>query len=316
MNTQPETNSRRVIRIGTRGSPLALAQAEEFKTCLLAGHADLDHDNVKIVPIRTAGDRSQHNVTDDVGGKAVFVKEIEEALLAGTVDMAVHSMKDMETQLREGLAVPCLLPRADPRDAFVSVKVKKLEDLPAHSIVGTGSPRRAAQIHHLHSDIEVVPLRGNVGTRLTAVLEGKVDATLLAMAGLMRLGLADKATCILTEDEILPAVGQGAIGIECRTSDELMLDRLMPLSDADTAICVNAERSMLETLGGTCRTPIAGIAHIRAERLCLRGLVICPDGSERHSVKRVGGLADAIYIGREVGEELRIRAGSSFFESL
>ena len=313
MTTQPEAPARPAIRIGTRGSPLALAQTEEVRRRLVAAHEGLVCGDIEVVIIRTTGDRVQDRALAEVGGKALFSREIEDALLAGTIDIAVHSMKDMETRLRDGLTIPCLLPREDPRDAFVSAKAPRLAELPADSVVGTGSLRRAAQIRHGHPALNVAPLRGNVGTRLRKVEAGEVDATLLALAGLKRLGLADKATSILGEDEILPAVGQGAIGVECRLSDEAMANRLAPLNDEDTMTCVGAERGMLEVLGGSCRTPIAGLARIVAGRCIFRGLVASPDGGELHEAERRGSPAEAAALGREAGEELRARAGPAFF---
>ena len=316
MTTQPEASARSALRIGTRGSPLALAQTEEVRRRLAAAHDDLETGDIEVVIIRTTGDRVQDRALAEVGGKGVFSKEIEDALLAGSIDIAVHSMKDMETRLRDGLAVPCLLSREDPRDVFVSAKASRLAELPADSVVGTGSLRRAAQIRHGHPALNVAPLRGNVGTRLRKVEEGEVDATLLALAGLKRLGLVDKATSILDEDEILPAVGQGAIGIECRVGDPAMADRLAPLNDEDTMTCVSAERAMLEVLAGSCRTPIAGLARIVAGECRFRGLVVSPDGGELHEAERRGSPAEAVAMGREAGEELRARAGPDFFKDV
>lgn len=306
------------LRIGTRGSPLALAQAREVRDRLCAAHRELGPPGaVELTVIRTSGDRLTKRALRELGGKGLFTKEIEEALLAGTVDLAVHSMKDLPSLLPSGLAVACLLPREDPRDAFVSRKASSLQGLPRGAVVGTASLRRRAQVLGLRPDLRVTDLRGNVQTRLRKVEDGVVDATLLALAGLRRLGLAAEATAILSLDEMLPAAGQGAIGIECRAGDGRVRALVAPLDDPATATCIAAERAMLAALGGSCRTPVAALAELDGQaRLTLRGLLARPDASEVYRVRREGPAEDAAVLGADAGAELKARAGPGFIESL
>lgn len=302
-----------VLRIGTRGSPLALAQTNEVARRLGAAHAALAPAGaVEIVTVKTSGDLVQDRTLAELGGKGLFTKEIDEALLAGRIDLAVHSVKDLPTRLPEGLTLAVMLMREDPRDAFLAKNAASLAALPSGAQVGTASLRRQAQILHRRPDLKVVPLRGNVETRLRKVQEGQVDATLLALAGLKRLGRTDAATAILGPDEMLPAVGQGAIGIACRTADTRTRALLDPLNHAETFACVTAERAMLEVLDGSCRTPIAGLAETAAGRLVVRGLVARPDGSRLIAARREGPAGEAAAIGRELGRELLTRAGPDF----
>lgn len=301
------------IRIGTRGSPLALRQAHEVRDKLIAAHG-LQESQIEIKVIATSGDAILDKPLRDVGGKGLFAKEIEEALLGGEIELAVHSLKDMETKLPDGLCLGCLLPREDVRDAFISLRAKSLAELPSGAVVGTASLRRQAQIKRLRDDLAVIPFRGNVQTRLRKLEEGEADATLLAFAGLSRLGLADRATALIEPDDMLPAAGQGAIGIELRVGDEATADLVAPLNDPTTEIRVTAERAFLAALDGSCHTPIGGLAEIKGERLYLRGIVLAPDGTAWHETSREGALADAAAMGLDAGEELRARAGPSFFE--
>jgi hydroxymethylbilane synthase len=307
-----------MLRIGTRGSPLALAQAREVRDRLATAHSELGQPGaVELTVIRTSGDRFTKQALRDLGGKGLFTKEIEEALLAGKVDLAVHSMKDLPSLLPSGLAVACLLAREDPRDAFVSRKATSIQGLPRGAVVGTASLRRGAQVLGLRPDLRVTDLRGNVQTRLRKLEDGVVDATLLALAGLRRLGLAAEATAILSTDEMLPAAGQGAIGIECRVGDERVQALIAPLNDPVTATCIAAERAMLAALGGSCRTPVAALAELDGEGgLTLRGLLARPDASEVHRVRREGRAEDASALGADAGAELKARAGPGFIESL
>lgn len=295
------------LRIGTRGSPLALAQAHQTRDRLMAAHPHLRAPGaIEIVVIKTTGDRILDRTLAEAGGKGLFTKEIEEALAAGAVDLAVHSMKDVPTWLPDGLAVTCLLPREDPRDAFFSRDGTGLDALPAGAVVGTASLRRQAQVLARRPDLRVVPLRGNVQTRLRKLTEGAVDATLLALAGLRRLGLADRATAVLEPEVMLPAVAQGAIGIETRIGDDRVNALLAPLNCARTALCVAAERALLAVLDGSCRTPIAALARLEADgRLRLDGLVASPDGTRVHRTTRTGDPAEAVRLGRDAGAELR-----------
>jgi hydroxymethylbilane synthase len=244
------------LRIGTRGSPLALAQAHMTRAALAAAQG-VAEDAIEIVTIRTSGDRIQDRPLAEAGGKGLFTKEIEEALLAGIVDLAVHSAKDMPTVLPGGLMLAACLPREDVRDAFISRGAPSLRELPQAAVVGTASLRRQAMVKRLRPDVSVVPLRGNVETRIRKLEAGEVDATLLALAGLKRLGLADKATALLDVQEFLPAVGQGAITIEARSDDARIRELLARIDHADTSTALACERAFLAVLDGSCRTPIA-----------------------------------------------------------
>jgi hydroxymethylbilane synthase len=301
------------VRIGTRGSPLALAQAEMVKAALAQAHPALPP--AEIVVIKTTGDRIQDRALSEIGGKGLFTKEIEDALLDGGIDVAVHSMKDVPTHLPDGLTISCLLPREDPRDALILREGlgKSLHDLPAGAVVGSASLRRQAQILGLRPDLKVVTLRGNVGTRLDKLAAGTVDATLLALAGLKRLGRAEVATRILDTAEMLPAVAQGAIGLEIRAADRRMRDLLQPLHHEATAIAVTAERACLAELEGSCRTPIAAYAEIGGDGLLhLRALIAKPDGSAMFRDERKAVVAEAETLGRAVGAHLKSLAGPDF----
>ncbi len=305
------------LRIGTRGSPLALVQAEETRRRLLAAHPELDPAEVALEVIRTTGDREQGRPLAEIGGKGLFTKEIEEALLDGRVDLAVHSMKDVPTVLPAGLAIDCLLPREDPRDAFISDKATRLGELPEGAVVGSTSLRRKAQVLAARPDLSVVSLRGNVDTRLRKLRQGEIDATLLARAGLRRLGRLDRVTSVMEVSEMLPAVAQGAIGIERRHGDDRVAALLAPLNHADTATCIGAERAFLAALDGSCRTPIAGLAELdESGHLSFRGLLLEPDGSRVFEAQRAGPAAAAEALGRDAGEELRRAAGPEFFANL
>jgi hydroxymethylbilane synthase len=305
--------SRQPLRIGTRGSPMALRQTELVRDRLLATHPEFAvGDATQIVTIRTTGDRVQDRRLAEIGGKGLFAKEIDEALTQGRVDLAVHSLKDLETWLPNGVEIACILPRDDPRDAFLSPKAASLAELPQGAVVGTASLRRQAQLLRLRPDLKVVPLRGNANTRIRKLEAGEVDATLLALCGLQRIGLAHLATEILPREIMLPAVGQGALAVECRVGDEQVRDLLAPLHDPFSAACVTAERAMLAVLDGSCHTPIAALAEIDGNGLTIEGLLLTPDGSAEIRARRSGEITDAADIGGALGEELRRRAGSQF----
>lgn len=302
------------INIGTRGSPLALAQAEMTKAALLGAHPALKPDDITIVPIKTTGDKVQDRTLSEIGGKGLFTKEIEEALIDGRVDLAVHSMKDMPTFLPEGLVIAAMLEREDPRDVLISPVADSIASLPHGAVIGTAALRRQAQLLAIRPDLKVQPLRGNVGTRLDKLARGEATATLLALAGLKRLGRVDAATAILSTDVMLPAVAQGAIGIEIRLNDARMGPLVAAINHQPTTIAVTAERAMLAVLDGSCRTPIAGYAEIFGTQLRLRGLIALPDGSESHRTEETGNatLEGAAALGRAVGEKLKALAGPSF----
>jgi hydroxymethylbilane synthase len=300
-----------VLRIGTRGSPLALAQAHLVRERLKAVRPDLPE--AEVVVIRTTGDRIQDRKLNEIGGKGLFTKEIEEALMEGAIELAVHSMKDMATVLPTGLAVGAMLPREDPRDAWFSPHAATIEGLPRAARVGTSSLRRQAQILARRPDLIVTTLRGNVGTRLAKLAAGEAEATVLALAGLKRLGLADKATSILSTEEMLPAVGQGAIGIEFRIDDATTAALLASIDDRPTSEAVAAERACLAVLDGSCRTPIAALAeHEAGGGLHLRSLIALPDGSAVKRDERRGPAASAVDLGQAAGEALRAGAGPAF----
>jgi hydroxymethylbilane synthase len=304
------------LRIGSRGSPLALVQAREVQN-RLANATGLDPAQIEIKVIRTTGDAIQDRPLADAGGKGLFTKEIEEALLAGTIDLAVHSSKDMPTVLPEGLILSAFLPREDPRDAFIgratNPSAKTLRDLPRGAVVGTASLRRQALVKHLRPDLKIVPLRGNVETRLRKLEAGDFDATILAVAGLKRLGLLAAATSFLDAEEFVPAVGQGAIGIETRESDDKTRALVAQIDDADTATALAAERAFLAVLDGSCRTPIGGHARVIGETIRFRGLIAKTDGSEVVEVTREGRAGDATKLGADAGHDLKARAGAGFF---
>lgn len=281
----------------------------------LARAHGFDAEQIAIEVIRTSGDRIQDRPLSEAGGKGLFTKEIEEALIAGAIDLAVHSSKDMPTVLPPGLVLSAFLPREDPRDALISHKAQSIAALPRGAKLGTSSLRRQAMAKRMRPDLNIVPLRGNVETRLRRLGEGVADATLLAVAGLKRLGLLDAATAILDADEFLPAVGQGAIGIETRADDTRTRDLLSRINDADTASALACERAFLAALDGSCRTPIAGHATIVGGRLRFRGMIVKPDGSESFETAREGSVADAEKLGADAGAELKRRAGADFFVS-
>lgn len=313
MVSQDNTEGTRAkMRIGTRGSPLALAQAHETRDLLIAAHDDLGIDDVEIVVISTKGDRVLDRALSEIGGKGLFTEEIETGLADGSIDIAVHSMKDMPTELPDGLIIPCLLPREDVRDVFISNKASRLQDLPQGAVIGSASLRRQAQIKFQRPDLQVVTFRGNVQSRLRKLEEDVVDATLLAQAGLNRLNMAHVVTETLSVDQMLPAVAQGAIGIECREGDTRVLAYLAPLACADTMACVTAERAVLAALDGSCRTPIAALATLENGRISLRAKVLRPDGSEALETTREGDVADALALGQDAGGELKQKAGPDF----
>jgi len=301
-----------LLRIGTRGSPLALAQASLVRARLAEAHR-VAAERIEVKVIRTTGDVIRDRPLAEVGGKGLFTKEIEEALLAGDIDLAVHSAKDMPTELPAGLSIAAVLPREDPRDAFISRKAATLRALPVGAIVGTASLRRQALVKRARPDLRVVNFRGNVETRLRKLEEGAVDATLLALAGLNRLGLAEAATAILPIDEFLPAVGQGIVALEARDGDARTRALVEPVNAPEDATALAAERAFLAVLDGSCRTPIAGFATLGGGRLRFRGLIARPDGSETFAAEREGAAADAAELGADAGRELKHRAGAGFF---
>lgn len=305
-----------LLRLGTRGSKLALTQTGLVRDALAAAVPALAAPGaIEILAIKTTGDAIQDRPLSEAGGKGLFVKEIEEALLARRIDAAVHSMKDMPTAQPSGLSIAAFLPREDARDVLIAGDVQRIADLRQGAVVGTSALRRRAQLLHRRPDLQIVNLRGNVDTRLAKRAAGDVEATLLALAGLKRLGMAHVGMPV-PEDEMLPAVGQGAVCIECREDDERTRGWLAAITHAPTATCVAAEHAMLAVLDGSCRTPIAGHAILADDgTLHLRGLILKPDGSRAIATERRGAASDAEAMGRDAGDELKRRGGPGFLST-
>ncbi len=294
------------LRIGTRGSPLAMAQTHEFRRRLASAHA-MDAEAFAVQVIKTTGDMIQDRPLSEVGGKGLFTKEIDAAMLAGEIEVAVHSSKDLPTFTPDGIVIAGFLPREDPRDAFISLKWKTLADLPQGARLGTSSLRRQALVKRLRPDLRVDVIRGNVGTRLARIEEGAFDATILALAGLNRLGLADKAASLLDLESFPPAVGQGAIGLTMRTHDTATAAALAPILHADTGTALAAERAFLTRLDGSCKTSIAGHAVVSGGRVTFSGLVLSADGAKSCAVAREGAAGDAARLGADAAEEILAR---------
>ncbi|MEO1025289.1 MAG: hydroxymethylbilane synthase [Pseudomonadota bacterium] len=309
--TRPDPSN--PFRIGTRGSPLALAQAHETRDRLSAAH-DLPEAAFEIVVIKTTGDKILDRPLGEIGGKGLFTKEIEDALLDGSIDIAVHSMKDMPVAQPSGLEIDCCLPREDVRDAFLTLDGMKLAELPEGTIVGTSSLRRKAQLLHKRPDLEIVEFRGNVQTRLRKLEDQIAVGTFLAMAGLRRLSLTELPATAIDPDEMLPAVAQGAIGIERRSDDTRAADMLAAICHSDTVARLAAERAFLEALDGSCQTPIAGLAELNGGTLRLRGEILRTDGSEAHADQREGAVEDGPAMGRELASALLDKAGPGFLQ--
>ncbi len=301
------------LRIGTRGSPLALAQAYETRARLAATY-EIAQAAFEIVVIKVTGDMIQDRALKDIGGKGLFTREIEDALLTGAIDIAVHSMKDMPTLQPDGLLLDCYLPREDPRDSFVAPQLSALEQLSEGAVVGTSSLRRRAQLLARRPDLRVVEFRGNVQTRLKKLADGIAECTFLAMAGLNRLGMADVPATPISTDDMLPALAQGAIGIERRSADPNTETLIAPLHDRVTGLRLAAERAFLKRLDGSCETPIAGLAEIDGDTLFLRGEVLRPDGTEVIGGTRTGPKEDGAAMGIDLAEELLQQAGPDFFD--
>lgn len=315
---QEATSNKTSIKIGTRGSPLALAQANDVKAKLLAVHDQLTDASVEIVVIKTTGDRILDRHLMNAGGKGLFTKEIEDALLDGSIDCAVHSSKDMPTALPEGLELSVFLPREDPRDVFMSASVGRFLDLPEGATLGTASLRRRAMALRLRPDLNVVTFRGNVQTRMKKLQAGEADGTFLALAGLNRLGMSEQATEKLALDQFLPAPAQGAVTVESRIGDEAMALLLAPLHCKETALAVTAERAFLASLDGSCRTPIAAYASLQGDRVQMRAMLLSIDGRQ---VFEKSGECDATIdqakmLGNDIGHEIRGDAGEAFFKDL
>ncbi|MAQ55342.1 MAG: hydroxymethylbilane synthase [Rhodospirillales bacterium] len=300
------------IRIGTRGSPLAIVQANQVRKQLVQANPELQMP--ELITIKTTGDQITNRLLADIGGKGLFTKEIEQALMDDEIDIAVHSMKDVETKIPGDLVVDCFLKREDPRDALLGAK--SVNRLPKGARIGTSSIRRSAQLLSIRPDVQISLLRGNIDTRLKKLDAGKIDAMILAIAGLKRIGQEDRIDAPLQPTEFLPAVSQGVVGIQRRLSDINTANFLAPINHVPTSICVAAERSMLEALDGSCRTPIGGLAIIERDNINLSGMLVWPDGSGLKSFAYVGKIHEPVLLGQIVGDELRKLAGPKFFEEL
>ncbi len=301
------------VRIGTRGSALAMWQARAVQEMLIARYSDLD---VEIVIIKTTGDAIQDVALSKLEGKAFFTKEIEDALLDRRVDLAVHSGKDVPTELPDGLVLAGFLKRHSPVDVLVSTEGSSLADLPAGSRIGTSSLRRHALVAHLRPELEILDLRGNVDTRLRKLDEGQYDAILLAAAGIERLGLGDRITERLDPHVFMPAVSQGAMALEIRDADRDLLDLVKPLTDNDTEVAVEAERALLRTLEGGCQVPLGALATLKDGKLTLEAAIIAPDGSRRVDGNIEAAPEDADRAGRELAEQLTSQGGDKIMEMI
>ncbi len=301
------------IRIATRKSPLALWQAEHVKQCLVNVHPDL---NVELVGMTTEGDRFLEAPLIEVGGKGLFIKELEQAMLEQRADIAVHSMKDVTIDMPAGFILPVIMQREDTHDVLVSNNYNSIAEIPEGGIVGTSSLRRQSQLTALRPDIKIRDLRGNVGTRLGKLDDGQYDAIILAAAGVKRLGLADRIAQLIPHDEILPAIGQGAIGIECREGDAAIHSLLAPLNHEDTRVCVETERSLSRRLYGGCQLPIAGQAILNGNTLGLTGLVARVDGSEIVKSTVEGDKDDGDKLGKELGEQLLVNGADQILKEI
>ncbi len=302
-----------ILRIATRTSPLAMWQAEHVARRLRDHHPDLQ---IEMVGMVTRGDKILDSPLSKIGGKGLFVKELELGMLEGSADIAVHSMKDVPMEFPEGLHLPVIMQREDPRDAFVSNHYAYLADLPAGAVVGTSSLRRQMQIRAQYPHLIIKDLRGNVNTRLAKLDNADYDAIILAAAGLIRLNFQARITAYLTTEQSLPAIGQGAIGIECRTNDVRIETLLAPLNHEPTAICVRAERAMNLRLNGGCQIPVAGFAELNATTLRMRGLVGAPDGTALYRSERQGQADNPEFLGKQVAEDLLSQGGDKILATL
>lgn len=302
-----------IIRIATRKSPLALWQAREVGRQLQANHQDLE---IELITMTTQGDRILDSPLSKVGGKGLFVKELEQGMFEGRADIAVHSMKDVPVEIPAGLELSVILKRDDPRDAFVSLNYSRLEDLPEHARIGTSSLRRQCQLAANFPDYVILSLRGNVNTRLAKLEADEYDAIILAAAGLRRLDMAHRITDTLLPEQSLPAIGQGAIGIECRANDTHIVEAIAALDDRETHIRIRAERALNRRLGGGCQVPIAGYAEITGQNLHIRGLIGYPDGTKILRAEETGDVSDAEQLGTQVAEDLLSQGAGDILKSL
>ena len=298
--------------IGSRGSKLSLAYSHHVKSLLVKSHLLFDNNSIDIKIIKTSGDIFQNKKISDIGGKGVFCKQIEEELLQSKIDLAVHSLKDLPTKMTDGLCVSAVVKRNDPRDAFLSNSDKTFIELSPQSKIGTSSFRRHAQLNLLRNDLEIVSMRGNIDTRIKKLKKKEYDAIVLSLAGIQMLNLTDQVKEIFTLEQMLPAIGQGVIALQCRKDDKKTLNILKPINDKETYYCIQAERALLEAIGGDCDTAIGGLAKLSNDKIFLKSQLFSDDGKKKFEFQNSGHFSEAKEIGYKVGEELLKKAGSDF----
>ena len=298
--------------IGSRGSKLSLAYSNHVKRLLIKSNSKFDETSIEIKIIKTSGDIFQNKRISDIGGKGVFCKQIEEELLDLKIDLAVHSLKDIPTQMTEGLCVNAVVKRNDPRDAFLSYENKSFNELKPRSKIGTSSFRRKAQLNLLRNDIEIVTMRGNIDTRISKLKNHEFDAIVLSLAGIQMLKLDNEVKEVFTTDQLLPAIGQGAIALQCKENDQRILNILETINNKETYYCVQTERALLEAIGGDCDTGIGGLAQLLNEKITLKSELFSNDGKKKFEFQSTGHFKQAKEIGYKVGKELLKRAGPDF----
>jgi hydroxymethylbilane synthase len=298
--------------IGSRGSKLSLAYSTHVKNLLIKSNSKFDNNSIEIKVIKTSGDIFQNKKISDIGGKGVFSKQIEDELLDSKIDLAVHSLKDLPTKMTDGLCVKAVVKRNDPRDAFLSHTNKFFFELEPHSKIGTSSFRRQAQLNLLRDDIKIVAMRGNIDTRISKLKNQEFDAIILSLAGIQMLNLQKEVKEIFTTDQMLPAVGQGAIALQCKEDDKKTLDVIKMINDKETYYCIEAERALLEAIGGDCDTAIGGLAKLSKEKISLKSELFSNDGNKKFEFQSSGHFKEAKEIGYKVGKELIKKAGSNF----
>ena len=298
--------------IGSRGSKLSLAYSGHVKNLLIKSNPEFDNSSIDIKIIKTSGDIFQNKRISDIGGKGVFCKQIEEELLESKIDLAVHSLKDLPTKMTEGLCVNAVVKRNDPRDAFLSCSNKSFKELKPKSKVGTSSFRRHAQLNLLRNDLEIVTMRGNIDTRITKLKNKEYDAIVLSLAGIQMLNLVNQIKEIFTIEQMLPAIGQGVIALQCRKNDQKTLNILKEINDQETYHCIQAERALLEAIGGDCDTAIGGLAKLSNEKIFLKSELFSDDGKKKFQFESSGHFTEAKEIGYRVGKELLKKAGPNF----
>ena len=305
------TDKKKLI-IGSRGSKLSLAYANHVKSLLIKSNSQFDDNLIEIKVIKTSGDIFQNKRISDIGGKGVFCKQIEEELLESKIDLAIHSLKDLPTKMTEGLCVNSVVKRNDPRDAFLSYSAKSFNELKPQSKIGTSSFRRHAQLKLLRNDIEVINMRGNIDTRITKLKNREYEAIVLSLAGIQILNLTDQVKEVFNIEQMLPAIGQGVIALQCKKDDQKILNILKTINDKETFYCIEAERALLEAIGGDCDTAIGGLAKLSNDKISLKSQLFSNDGKKKFEFQSFGHFKEAKEIGYKVGEELLKKAGPDF----